>query len=234
MTAMERSGRFAGASAGFTLVELMVYLAISALVVAGLAASARVVRTGARSSAAALDRLEMLDLGFQAAADDLARIERVTVGRSVAPAYLFAGGPRTLAYVIVQRPYPVSSDMELVRLSVVSTAAGQALVRDRAPYQEGRGDFVNAAWSGRTTLIEGPFAISFSYREPAQADWTDAWDYRDRLPGQIRISLTEPKTGKPIVAPLTTSLMIDAEPACVDLSDTYCSLRGRGRLGATP
>ncbi|MEN6543832.1 prepilin-type N-terminal cleavage/methylation domain-containing protein [Parvibaculum sp.] len=234
MTAKERNGAFGGGSAGFTLVELMVYLAVSAVVVTGLAVSARVVRAGARSSASALDRLEMLDLGFQAAADDLARIERVTVGRSVAPAYLFAGGPRSLAYVIVQRPYPVSSDMEFVRLSVVATAAGQALVRDRAPFQEGRGDFVNAAWGGRTTLIEGSFAIAFSYRDAAQANWTDAWDYRDRLPGQIRISLTEPKTGKALVAPLTASLMIDAEPACVDLSDAYCSLRGRGRLGASP
>ncbi len=233
MTTGDRSRTFAGGSAGFTLVELMVYLAVSALVLAGLAASARVVRTGARASASALDRLEMLDLGFQAAADDLMRIERVAVGRGGDAAYLFAGGPRSLAYVIVQRPYPVSSDMELVRLSVVTTPAGQALVRDRAPYQEGRGDFVNAAWGDRTTLIDGPFAIAFSYRDVGQQSWTDAWEYRDRLPGQIRIALTEPKTGKPLVAPLTTSLMIDAEPACVDLSDAYCSLRGRGRLGAS-
>lgn len=222
----------ASRQSGFTLLELLIYLALAASILAALASGTYIVKRGAVSITMAGDRMEMLDLGLQAFADDVARIERFTTGGPDTPRYLFTGAADQMVYVLADRPRPAASPLMLVRLSVHADRDGTALIRDRVPYEGTNIDPAAAPWTDTTTLIRGRFDMTFAYRGLREHDtgWTSQWSGTRRLPDQVRLSIRDRRTGKDVMPPLAVALMIDAEPRCNDIEDVSCTVRTAGEL----
>lgn len=217
---------------GFTLLELLVYLALAASILAALASGTYIVKRGAVSVMTAGDRIEMLDLGLQAFADDIARIERISIGSAETPRYLFTGTPEQLIYVLADRPRPTASPLMIARLSIRAGRHDTALIRERAACGGADVDLSTTRWTDATTLIRGPFHMTFSYRGLRNRDtgWMAQWSDTRRLPEQVRLSVRNGRTGKNVIPPLTAALMIDAEPRCNDIEDRSCTIRTAGEL----
>lgn len=216
---------------GFTLIEVLVYLALAASILAVLAGGTFVVRRGTQSVMASGERLEMLDLGLQAFADDAARIERLVAGSADAPRYVFSGGPGQMVYVLADRPRPSVPSLMLVRLRVREDGRGSALVRERAAYDAATGQQASA-WGDATTLVQGPYSMALAYRAARGHDtgWLEDWTDTRRLPDRARLTIIDRRTGRNALPPLTAALFIDAEPACADLAAAGCTISSSGAL----
>ncbi len=217
---------------GFTLIEVLVYLALAASILAALAGGTFVVRRSAQAVVASSERLEMLDLGLQAFADDIARIERMTTGSPDAPHYLFSGGRDQVTYVLADRPRPAASTLMLVRLTVRQDPQGAALVRERAAFDATSGQPLEP-WGDATTLFSGPYRIAFAYRGTVgghDGEWLDQWTNPRRLPGQVRLTIIDRLSGKTAVPSLAVALLIGAEPVCADPATAGCTLPTAGEL----
>lgn len=217
---------------GFTLIEVLVYLALAASILAALAGGTFVVRRSAQAVVASSERLEMLDLGLQAFADDIARIERMTAGSPDAARYVFSGGRDQLTYVLADRPRPAASALVLVRLTVRQDQRGGALVRERAAFDAASGQALEP-WGDATTLFSGPYRIALAYRTAVrgpEGKWLDQWTDPRRLPGQVRLTINDRLSGKATVPSLAVALLIGAEPVCADPTAAGCTLSTAGEL----
>jgi hypothetical protein len=217
--------------AGFTLLELLVYLALAATILAALASGTFVVRRGVQSVVASGEQLEMLDLGLQAFADDVARIERVTVGAADTPRFVFSGAASGMEYVLADRPRPSVPALMRVRLTVRQDSKGAALVRERMSYDPMHPEMA-AGWTDETTLVQGGYRMALAYRGGGGGDgpWVDEWTDSRRLPHQIQLTIADRRTGRAVVPPLTAVLLIDAEPQCISRGAAGCTIASVGEL----
>jgi len=201
---MRRLGRrLRGTTGGFTLLELIVALAILALIAGSVTigirlASASIVRGEAVAREAARLRAAMgimerairsLDPLPVPAGDNTTPYfageeKRIRFLTSLPPAALGAGGPRLISFFELPGP-----------------AGGLALAHAPPFRAEGAGN-----WEGTgdpRVLIPGAAEVSFTYSEGPTAEgkweWLPAWDpkERGRLPAAVRVEFTAPAEDGP-------------------------------------
>jgi prepilin-type N-terminal cleavage/methylation domain-containing protein len=170
---------------GFTLVELVVALAISGIVVLTV-----VLAVGVASDAAARNA----DLQESARQDRNARMLLTTILRSARVAPSRDGG-----FVGLDAAEAPSGGDELAFTSIPGVALGgqrpgepltvrlwrsnDGIVAGLAPLE--RGGSVGVI--DTLLLFPGADAMEIRYLDPVQAEWLDAWELSDRLPGAIAI-----------------------------------------------
>jgi prepilin-type N-terminal cleavage/methylation domain-containing protein len=214
--------------AGFTLIEILVGLAISSLIMVGLTAAMRTIDLGWNRTTQSVERQGMLASGFHILAGDIARIERATVGNG----FLFAGTVSEAIYVLAERPGNNRAGLYWVRLQVRERGGVTELVRMRAPFVSGKHEVAAIAWGDDVILIGGDLAVEIAYRSPRAGlrSWSTDWPAGNRLPEQIKIEITSRKTGLWLVPAMVLALEIDAEAACFDAESPACTIRTAGAL----
>jgi general secretion pathway protein J len=205
-------GRARDGEGGFTLFEILVGLAVSSLIMAGLGAAMHTINRGTAQGAASLTRQNALANGLEIVAGDVSRIERVPDDVARPTRLLFSGGPDVLTYILTERPGNNDAGLYWVRLAVRVSDDGMALVRMRAPYRAGK---AAAGWGDEVTLFSGPVAMSFAYRAPGARlrSWGAQWQVADRLPQQIKLEVIDVATGRLRAPALVQTLKINAEAA---------------------
>lgn len=230
---MRRRGHARSGEAGFTLIEVLAALALSAMALTVAVQGVRLVVKTAGKSTAAIDRLDMIARGVAAVREDLARMEHVWEMRRGGRAYVFRGEARSLSFVVSEPPFPADPGTYAISYDIRSSGQGSQLLRSREAYEPGaRRERTGRADSEAVVVLEGGYRFAFSYLERAEGRvrWLDRWTDRRRLPGLVRLEVTSLGVDEPAVPALVVRPGIDAELSCLSKTRDPCSPLSAGAL----
>ena len=199
--------------AGFSLIEAMAALALTAIIILALSSVAGQWLPNWRRGFVDLQRADLLGIGLEQLVDDLSAAEYVTPSAG-APAPLFEGDASSVVFVrsaIGPDAYP---HLEVVRLAEIKEDRGLAMVRTRArfaPTAAGRAA-QGIAFGDPVTLIRAPFHISFAYAGPDRL-WLPSWKGRKQLPEAVRISVRDTVANRVLSASTVARVRITAPGA---------------------
>jgi prepilin-type N-terminal cleavage/methylation domain-containing protein len=218
--------------AGFTLLEILVGLLISSLIMVGLSLAMKTINTGFDSATRLIARTGTLTTGLHIVAGDISRIQRVFDNPEEPRQFLFTGARNEAVYILAERPGNNRSGLYWVRLVVRKTSDGQELVRMRAPYVAGTKDIAGIKWTDEVALLQGGVTIAMSYRAPRTGirSWVNTWQARNMLPSQIKIEITDLRTGRLRVPAFVQTLEIAAEADCVVVKTPGCTMNTGGLI----
>jgi prepilin-type N-terminal cleavage/methylation domain-containing protein len=175
---------------GFTLLELVISMAILSLIVVFAAGA---LSLGARSVAqgdSKMEGLERLRMGlstFRAQIESQVplRVEEEGIGMR----YAFKGDAKTLEFATGYSAWGTDQGPFMVSYRVEETAAGRQALRVS--------ESVYRTEAKREMLILEASEITFDYEQPAAADpatpWGDSWTNPDTIPTRVRLHLADGK-----------------------------------------
>jgi general secretion pathway protein J len=202
--------------AGFSLIEAMAALALTATIIVALSSVAGQWLPNWRRGFVDLQRADLLGIGLERLVDDLASAEYVT--RSAGAAVpLFEGDASSVTFVrsaIGPDAYP---HLEVVRLAEIKEDRGLAMVRTRARFAPTALKLPGApaqaiAFDDPVSLIRAPFHISFAYAGPDRV-WLPSWKGREQLPEAIRISVRDSVANRVLAASTVARVRVTAPGA---------------------
>ena len=216
-----RAGRFLSArsargTAGFTLIEALVSVALTSLIVASLSVVTGQWLPSWHRGFARSQNIETLDVGLQRLIADLEAAEFVTANRQTRHPF-FIGDSRSVTLVRAAVGPNEGPHLEFVNLAESVDERGPALIRSRAPFTPLQSDVpVNAQLrlADRVPLIRAPFVISFGFAGPDRL-WRDTWRDAAQLPTAIRVQVRDGGTGQTLAVSTATLLHVDLPAECV-------------------
>jgi general secretion pathway protein J len=199
--------------AGFSLIEAMATLALTATIIMALSSVAGQWLPNWRRGFVELQRADLLGVGLEQIVDDLSAAEYVTPS-SGARAPLFEGDASSVIFIrsaIGPDAYP---HLEIVRLAEIKEDRGLAMVRTRARFAPTtpRAPAQAIAFSDPVTLIRAPFHISFAYAGPDRV-WLPSWKGRDQLPEAVRITVRDTVANRVLAASTVARIRVTAPGA---------------------
>ena len=202
--------------AGFSLIEAMATLALTATIILALSSVAGQWLPNWRRGFVDLQRADLLGVGLERLVDDLSAAEYVTRSAGAA-APLFEGDASSVMFVrsaIGPDAYP---HLEVVRLAEIKEDRGLAMVRTRASFapttpRSPDGPAQAIAFGDPVTLVRAPFHISFAYAGPDRV-WLPSWKGRDRLPEAVRITVRDTIANRVLAASTVARLWVTAPGA---------------------
>jgi general secretion pathway protein J len=199
--------------AGFSLIEAMATLALTATIILALSSVAGQWLPNWRRGFVDLQRADLLGVGLERLVDDLSAAEYVTRSGG-APAPLFEGDASSVMFVrsaIGPDAYP---HLEIVRMAEIKEDRGLAMVRTRARFAPTapRAPAQAIAFGDPVTLIRVPFHISFAYAGPDRV-WLPSWKGREQLPEAVRISVRDTVANRVLAASTVARVRVTAPGA---------------------
>jgi len=202
--------------AGFSLIEAMATLALTATIILALSSVAGQWLPNWRRGFVDLQRADLLGVGLERLVDDLSAAEYVTRSAGAA-APLFEGDASSVMFVrsaIGPDAYP---HLEVVRLAEIKEDRGLAMVRTRARFAPTAPKPPGApaqaiAFGDPVTLIRAPFHISFAYAGPDRV-WLPNWKGREQLPEAVRITVRDTIANRVLAASTVARMRITAAGA---------------------
>ena len=178
---------------GFTLLELLVTMALLSILMLGMASALRTMaQTEERVDARLADADE-----FRVATGFLRNIMgRVSVRKKAVPLvqgvspYMFMGAPDAVAWVGIMPARHGAGGRNFFRLAVESIQGDSALVIRFLPWSEST-EFPDWSQAENRVLVRGVISFALSYEDARQAApvWMSTWERIDSLPERVRIEL---------------------------------------------
>jgi general secretion pathway protein J len=201
--------------AGFTLLELLVALAIFGFVMAALAGglgfSLKASRAGERltDDTLAIARLDGL------LRHDLERALRQRTASAPHAPLSFAGRAESLEFTLAAPSYPTAAGYYQVSFAVLSSAGGETLGYSRRA--SGETPVPADADDRERALIERVAGrISFAYFDGKA--WRDSWLDAEALPRLVRLRIADGRSGGLLWPDIIVRPAADADPECPDRS----------------
>ena len=168
---------------GFTLLEALAAVAITAAVLSGLATLAGQWLPQWRHGFVALQGADLIGLALDRMVEDIASAEYARLdGAAGAP--LFRGEPEAVAFVRQAIGPEAGPRLEVVRIGETETPAGVEIQRAHATFAPAAvGAFRDAA-----TLLRPPFRLLLAYAGP-DGQWRARWTGEAKLPRAIRLQI---------------------------------------------
>lgn len=206
-----------GQQAGFTLVEVLAALAVSSLILVSLNLAMTTIRQGSETARGRLSDTAALSTAVEVFSNDIARIAMIRRNEEdKAQGYVFDGGPQQIIYPLTEWTGVTRAGLYMVRLRVDTSTQMTQLIRERAPLPAGASLEGDQEWVDPVVLLEGDYDVSFAYRAPRSGgrDWKDIWPGSPLMPEQIRLTVTDRKTGRLAMPVFTQPLGINGEVQC--------------------
>lgn len=222
--------------AGFTLIELLVSLTILSVALGLLGVGLRILSRNWEASAKRIETLDMVSRAYDILARDAGGLQRLAWKQGAVARYLFSGTRDGLSFVTIEPPYPSESGPYFVSYSAAGDGSSTALIRARAPYEQGMRTFPGATPANRVPLLDGALLYRFSYARVSEGrtDWRPSWPYTNRLPDLVRLEVVDAQLQQPLSPPLVVSIRTDAEPGCLAEKPVLCSASTDGALKSGP
>jgi len=198
--------------AGFTLLEALAGVAVTAAILLGLGGVAGQLLPNWRHGFLALQSADLIGLSLDRIVEDVGAAEYARLdGGQGTP--LFRGEPETVAFVRRAIGPGASPRLEIVRIGATSTQQGLEVERTRATYNPGAVD----AFRDPTTLLRPPFRLTFAYSGP-DGQWRPVWNGETKLPRAVRL-IVRAESGT-VVASTAFTLKVTAAPDIVAQKQT--------------
>jgi general secretion pathway protein J len=204
--------------AGFTLLEAMLAVALTAAIILGLATVTAQWLPNWRRGFEGLQRADLLSLGLERIVADVSSAEYVSPSEATQQP-LFYGEALSVTFVRSALGPDSSPHLEVVRLAEKVDDRGFAIVRTRAPFTplpQGA-TATQYAFGDPVVLVRTPFRISFAYAGPDRA-WVNSWT-RDQLPDAVRISVRDWPSDQVLAASTAAQLKVTAKSAAAPPAD---------------
>jgi prepilin-type N-terminal cleavage/methylation domain-containing protein len=217
---------------GFTLLEILIGLTVSAFILVGLNQSMLIINRGFDQATVSIGRQSSIASGLYIVSGDITHIQRRVDNPENPRAFLFGGTASEIIYLLEERPESSEGGLFWIRLSARKTPNGQELIRARKPFADEEVLPLSGDWQDETTLMRVDAEISFAYRAPRSnsRDWQSDWLSPNRMPDQIRIAITDKKTGRLRVPPFIQTLKQSAEAECAVAAAHACTVQTSGIL----
>jgi type II secretory pathway component PulJ len=208
---------------GFTLIETLAMLAITSVIIVGMAALIHdVARNFDKGTRGARDG-ERLLLAVERLAQDFGSARFVLWNAENGPAVAFAAEAANAAtptkVVFVASPGVMSGPPgdEVVTLTVEQDAREMRLVRRRAPWTGSYMRLADATSEDPVVLIEGEVDIAFVFGRIAPNGalmWSTNWVGQSTLPRFARLIVRDRASGRDLLGEADFTIRVDAPAAC--------------------
>jgi general secretion pathway protein J len=221
--------RIVSGEGGFTLLEALIAVALMSVLLATLAT---VTAQWMPAWKAGFDRVQgadLLGLGLDRIAADLAAAEFVSLAGENAPPY-FEGTPSSVTFVRSAIGPNASAELEIVRLRETDDARGRVLVRDRVPFEPVTAEALDAGaleFTNPIVLVRPPFHVAFAFAGPDRI-WQETWHDVKQLPNAVRVTVRNAVTDEILPVSTATLLNVNAPAACVRSGATDCGGQNNG------
>ena len=210
-------------TAGFTLVELLVGIAVLALVALLMAAGLRFVVRAVASTDDRREAMEELTLGLSVLRGELERAEPLMVKVGNRDLVMFNGTGDRLRFANVEPPYLAGNPYLAYEYSIEPDRDAYRIGLRRVPIDPDRPDLAVVESGETRTILRVPGALRFTYwgrLEPRQPPaWHDEWPTGPRLPEAIRLAAGDAPGWPDLVVPLRIT------------APWYCAAAGKGAAG---
>ncbi|MEO8656641.1 MAG: prepilin-type N-terminal cleavage/methylation domain-containing protein [Ramlibacter sp.] len=182
-----------GKASGFTLVEILVAMALMSVVMLALGAA---MRTIAQTEERVDRRLQTADEMRVATNFLSATLERISPRKNAAVTqvgsslYLFAGAPNAAMWVGVMPARYGAGGRYFFRIALENQGPNRALVIRFAPWSASA-VFPDWAMAESRVLVPNAtrFGLEYADEDGSSVSWLQQWPHAQRLPSRIRISL---------------------------------------------
>ncbi len=224
--------------AGFTLVEALVATALMGLVLTALATITSQWLPNWNRVLARVQQNELLDIGLQRIAADLAASEFVPPNaKTMHP--LFEGSTSTVVFVRTSIGPNAGHGLDIIRIADGTDERGAALIRSRTPFVPAMPETSSTTQlsaADSVVLVRFPYQVSFSYAGRDRI-WKDTWHDATSLPSAVRISVRDAVTHR--LLPASTAVLLHIETSaqcdCADApSNATTAADPNARYNATP
>ena len=193
-------------SAGFTLVELLVSMAVLALIALVMAAGLRFVVRAVAGTDDRREALEELTLGLSVLRGELERAEPLMIKAGNRDLVLFSGRGDRLRFANVEPPYLAGAPYLAYEYAVTPDRGAYRIELRRVPIDPAELDLAVVEAGEPRTILRVPEELSFTYwgsLEPREAPaWHAEWPAGPRLPEAIRLAAGEEPGWPDLVVPL--------------------------------
>ncbi len=222
--------------AGFTLVELLVGIALMATVM-GLCVSMYSAISGrSRWGGAQASRLDMTSRGLAALRHDLQRVQRVVVRAKDKDQFFFTGKRSEVSFAVFDPAYPTEAGTFVVTYLLRKQGGFAQVIRTRTTYdladERGRRSTRARQTEEDVVVLEGPYDFTFTYleRQGDKSTWVDTWTQTTRLPDLVRFAAKATQAGVPNMPVLIVEPRINGEFTCVMPQIGLCTPQTAGTL----
>jgi prepilin-type N-terminal cleavage/methylation domain-containing protein len=216
-----RQRRLLKGCGGFTLVETLAALAITAVIFVGMAGLIRNVVWGFDRGTRTITTADRLVLAVERLAGDFAaaRFVQKATDASSGVAFTSSGDSGTGRVTFVSGAGIAAGPRgeEIVSLSIEPAADVTRLVRRRAPWRGPSGRFGDVASQDPVVLIEGNYDMSFSFGKAGsdgRLSWTSSWSDQDSIPQSVRLVIRDRNSGIDILPRAEFRLRSDLKMSC--------------------
>ncbi len=230
-----------GPQAGFSLLEVLVAMALLTLVIGMVGTTINIVMLSVDRGVSDINRVDMMSRAHSALRTDIMRLQRIveaeTKGAGSAQ-YRFVGRKRELAFVVSEPDYPTDAGSYVITYRFHSVGDGGELVRSRdlfEPAQAHRRRRARKDRSADVTVLEGAYTVTFEYLavRGRQLRWVSKWIDDRALPRLIKVNIAPTKAGGFVSSSLIVRPRVTAEASCVDPKGRFCAARRGGRIAGT-
>lgn len=227
---MSKERHKADACAGFTLLEVLIAMALIGMILGFLSAITAYWLPNWDRGVARLQRNEQLALALERVAADLGAAEFIPSAVDK-KRVLFFGSPDAIILVRTVRAPHAPPGLEFVRLTETPFQDGPALVRMRAPFAPFIGDpdsKVQPDFTDPVVLLRAPYRLSFAYAGPDDV-WEERWVEAQRLPRRIRITVRDVATDHSLAASTVAPVHAELPMECINAKTlTACAFAPPG------
>ncbi|WP_257167095.1 type II secretion system protein J [Bradyrhizobium sp. SRS-191] len=169
--------------AGFTLIEVLVALALMGLLISALAAiTAQWIPSWDRGLHR-IQRNESLSLALDRISADVAAAEFIRPDAQT-KSVLFDGSETSVTFVRLSLGPRSGRGLDLVRISESGDGDDAVLVRKRAAFAPGSAREL----ADPVVLLQAPYRVSFAYAG-ADRNWAPSWRSAEKLPAAVRVTV---------------------------------------------
>jgi general secretion pathway protein J len=180
------------ADAGFTMIEVLVAIALTGLILGALVAVTAQWMPNWSRGLVQVQRVEQVAIALDRLAADLAAAEFVSPNRAT-NAPLFRGAEFAVTFVRSALGPNSRAGLEFVQIIQTNDAGGPVLVRMRAPFAllpTGDLSFDHIPFADPVVLLRAPFRLAFAYAGP-DGKWTRNWRNAGELPAVVRFDIQD-------------------------------------------
>ncbi|MGY4474245.1 PulJ/GspJ family protein [Bradyrhizobium sp. USDA 3364] len=199
---------------GFTLIEMIVALALMGLLLSALAGITGEWLPSWNRGLDRIQRSELIGIALERIGADLAAAEFVAANRDTHKP-LFDGSELSVTFVRTSVGPNAGPGLDVVRLGEIRDRGEFVTVRSQArftPLADGVSLSEQVHLGSPVVLLRAPYRLSFAYAG-ADRQWKSAWKEADRLPAMIRLTVRDAASQRVLsvstIAPLHVQIPSD-------------------------